>query len=73
MPIVNYKCGSCGKEFAKLFFDEDKAPRVCPVCKSAELEMLGGAFPEDSDTARRFLRASCEECGDDCGSAPGSG
>jgi putative FmdB family regulatory protein len=73
MPIVNYKCGSCGKEFAKLYFDEEKAPRSCPVCKSTDLEALGGAFPEDPGIARRFLRASCEECGDDCGGGPVSG
>lgn len=36
MPIFDYKCKNCGKEFEKLVRkEEDKA---CPDCASKELE-----------------------------------
>lgn len=68
MPIVNYRCGSCGKEFAKLFFSDDNRPKECPVCKAADLTDLGLAFPEYDESAERFMSVSCEGCGDElCG------
>ncbi len=71
MPIVNYKCDACGKEFAKLFFDDKNAAKKCPVCKATDLRELGPAFPEDNESLERFMRVSCEDCGDEsCGVAP---
>ncbi len=68
MPIVNYRCHKCGKEFAKLFFDSQNAPRACPVCGAAHIEELGLAFPEYDESIERFARVSCEGCGvDSCG------
>jgi putative FmdB family regulatory protein len=73
MPIVNYKCAACGKEFAKLFFDEKNAPKVCPVCKATGLREIGFAFPENNESLERFMTVSCDGCGDEsCGIAPSS-
>ena len=39
MPIFEYACKACGKEFETLVRAQDPAP-ACPACKSAELEKL---------------------------------
>jgi putative FmdB family regulatory protein len=71
MPVVNYKCVACGKEFAKLFFDDKKAAKACPVCKATELSELGLAFPEVNESMERFMSVSCDGCGDEpCGIGP---
>ena len=38
MPILKYKCAGCGKEFAKIFFNPEDAPRHCPVCGDGNIE-----------------------------------
>lgn len=74
MPILNYKCRECGKEFAKIFFAEGNAPRECPVCRASRLEELGAAFNPDRGSLERQMCASCETCGDEgaCAVAPSS-
>ena len=39
MPIFEYACKACGKQFEALVRSQDKAP-ACPSCKSADLEKL---------------------------------
>jgi putative FmdB family regulatory protein len=39
MPIFEYSCKSCGKEFEALVLPTTAAP-ACPACKSTELEKL---------------------------------
>jgi putative FmdB family regulatory protein len=39
MPIFEYACKSCGKEFEALVLPTTAAP-ACPACKSTELEKL---------------------------------
>ena len=39
MPIFEYACKACGKEFEALVRTQDPAP-ACPACKSADLEKL---------------------------------
>lgn len=39
MPIFEYACKSCGKEFEALVRPNTDAP-ACPACKSTELEKL---------------------------------
>ena len=39
MPIFEYACKSCGKEFEALVLPTTAAPS-CPACKSTELEKL---------------------------------
>ncbi|MGB6064629.1 MAG: zinc ribbon domain-containing protein [Desulfomonilaceae bacterium] len=74
MPILNYKCRECGKEFAKIFFAEEDAPRECPVCHAEGPEELGPAFNQDRESLKRLLCVSCETCGDEgsCSEAPSS-
>jgi len=74
MPILNYKCRECGKEFAKIFFAEEKAPSECPVCRSTGLEKLGPAFNPDRELLARLMGVSCETCAGEgsCSTAPSS-
>jgi putative FmdB family regulatory protein len=39
MPIFEYCCKGCGKEFEALVRPQDAAPS-CPSCQSADLEKL---------------------------------
>ena len=73
MPITSYKCRDCGKEFSKIFFAVENAPRECPVCGEANLQELGPTFQGDEQMAQRLMGVSCETCGDaDSCSASGS-
>lgn len=63
MPILNFHCNSCGKTFAKIFFDLDGVPKSCPACGAPGPRELGQAFEYDESRARRALCTSCDECG----------
>ena len=39
MPIFEYACKGCGKQFEALVRSQDAAP-ACPSCQSADLEKL---------------------------------
>jgi putative FmdB family regulatory protein len=70
MPILNYRCEECGKEFSKIFFNQEYAPRKCPVCGTEHLSEVGPAFEADERSTARTFGVSCAGCGDDsCGSA----
>ncbi len=43
MPIYEYKCKVCGKEFEVLVLS-DKEPVHCPACGSKEVERMISAF-----------------------------
>ncbi|CCO22551.1 FmdB family zinc ribbon protein [Maridesulfovibrio hydrothermalis] len=56
MPIFDYKCSDCGKEFEELVFNRDECP-PCPECKSEKTGKLmsackfktGGGAPDHGD------------------------
>jgi putative FmdB family regulatory protein len=62
MPILNYTCENCGKEFAKIFFDIKDAPNRCPVCDSYSITELGEAFRYDPSILARFACEACDSC-----------
>ena len=47
MPILSYRCQECGKEFSKIFFGPEHAPRTCPVCGTHNLTEIGPTFEAD--------------------------
>lgn len=78
MPIYEYVCKDCGKEFEELVFSHDEIP-ACPECKSGATEKLisacrtrmGGAAPEteSESTAAPSAPSGCAGCvGGDCSS-----
>jgi len=49
MPIFEYACKSCGKEFEALVLPTTGMPK-CPACESTELEKLISSPAIKSDT-----------------------
>jgi putative FmdB family regulatory protein len=54
MPIFEYQCGSCGKEFELLVKRYDEGVK-CPECGSAEVEKLFSPFAGSCG-------GSCDSC-----------
>jgi putative FmdB family regulatory protein len=64
MPIFEYQCASCGKEFEILVRHSSPAPG-CPVCSGTELRKKLSAFATISgaSSAQAEFPASCQSCG----------
>lgn len=64
MPIFEYQCASCGKEFELLVRNSSSAPE-CPGCSGTELRKKLSAFAmiTSSASAQAELPASCQSCG----------
>lgn len=64
MPIYEYACAACGKEFEKLVRMSAPAPE-CPNCKSTDLRKKLSAFAAVSGTASAAgeLPGPCGSCG----------
>lgn len=63
MPIYEFRCGQCGKEFERVVFGSDAGGVECPECGSSE-------------TKRQLSVFSCSGLSKDSGSAcssPSSG
>ena len=71
MPIYEYECNACGKEFELLVRNSSPAPE-CPGCKGTQLRKKLSAFAAitGSASAQAELPASCQGCGHPDG--PGS-
>jgi len=64
MPIFEYQCASCGKEFEILVRSSSPAP-ACPDCRGTELRKKLSAFATitGSAAAQADLPAACQGCG----------
>ncbi len=64
MPIYEYACAACGKEFEKLVRASAPAPE-CPACKSTDLRKKLSAFAAVGGTASAAseLPGPCGSCG----------
>lgn len=52
MPIYEYRCGACGREFEELTLSAGAAARVrCPACAAEGAERLLSAFAVGSGSA----------------------
>lgn len=67
MPITKYRCKDCGKEFAKIVINPEKAPLECPVCGAAEPREIGAAFNPEPALAERLSCVSCDSCSGETG------
>ena len=62
MPIYEYRCAGCGKEFEKLVRSSE-VPE-CPACHSTRLEKKLSVFATASaDSAQAALPEGCASCG----------
>ena len=64
MPIFEYQCASCGKDFEILVRNSSPAPQ-CPACSGTELHKKLSAFAAITGAApaRADLPAPCQSCG----------
>lgn len=67
MPIYEYTCRDCGRQFEQLVRADSKPE--CPGCNGHRLEKMLSAFAVSSDTG---ANAAAEEMCGSCGKAPGS-
>jgi putative FmdB family regulatory protein len=44
MPIYEFRCRTCGKQFEQVVFGSNKEPVQCPGCGSVDAERLMSAF-----------------------------
>ena len=44
MPIFEFKCDDCGKEFERLVFSSGKDPVACPDCNCTKTRKLLSVF-----------------------------
>jgi putative FmdB family regulatory protein len=51
MPIYDFHCRTCGKEFEALVRPQDGAPQ-CPSCRGTDLEKLLSGFAVSSAESR---------------------
>jgi putative FmdB family regulatory protein len=64
MPIYEYECTACGKEFEQLVRNSSVIPE-CPACNGTELRKKMSAFAAISGgaSAQAEMPASCQGCG----------
>jgi putative FmdB family regulatory protein len=71
MPLFEYECRGCGKQFEYLT-RQDQSPS-CPACHGADLQKLLSVFAAQSDSpAKSFKSMPPEPCGS-CGDPRGPG
>ena len=66
MPIFEYACRDCGKQFEQLLRSDEKPE--CPDCNGHRLEKMLSAFAVSGETDDTPFPESCGSCGN----APGS-
>jgi putative FmdB family regulatory protein len=52
MPIYDFQCRTCGKEFEALVRPQDAAAPACPSCQGSDLEKLLSGFAVSSSESR---------------------
>ncbi|MEF3255316.1 MAG: zinc ribbon domain-containing protein [Deferribacterales bacterium] len=60
MPIYEFKCNDCGKQFSKLVIKKEDVPQ-CPSCKSENVEKLFSTVAALGKTGSSF--SSSGGCG----------
>ena len=72
MPIYEYQCASCGKEFELLMRGSSPLPQ-CPACSSSELRKKLSAFATITSAASSHSHAEIPAACQGCGHAGGPG
>jgi putative FmdB family regulatory protein len=62
MPIFEYSCRTCGKDFETLVRSSSSAP-CCPGCQSQDLQKKLSAFAPLTASAAAPLPGPCSSCG----------
>ena len=64
MPIYEYQCAACGKDFEMLVRNASVVP-ACPACSSTDLRKKLSAFAAitGAASAQAEFPAACQSCG----------
>jgi|WetSurSiteA1Bulk_404760.scaffolds.fasta_scaffold60511_3 hypothetical protein len=65
MSILKLRCGSCGKEFARVVLGDSLG--ICPMCRTETLENLGEAFDKSRVDLKNRYSVGCSDCSCDEG------
>ncbi|MFP4416794.1 MAG: FmdB family zinc ribbon protein [Chitinivibrionales bacterium] len=63
MPIYEYRCKSCGKDFEELVTRDSGQPLPCPSCESNDTEKLMSVFGGISMGAKSGGCGAADSCG----------
>lgn len=67
MPIFDFACQECGKEFDLMIANKDKNLVRCPDCGSSQVKQLFSLFSTGGS------KSSPPACGTGCSAASGGG
>jgi putative FmdB family regulatory protein len=68
MPIYEFKCKNCGREFEMLFKSQSQIKEVsCPACSSKKVEKKFSSFSvgitsDNTSLCKKFAGKSCSAC-----------
>ena len=62
MPILQYKCPHCGKQFDELVKRHDEEVK-CPVCGTAAVRDYGGTVYSATGRPAKKCSGNCKTCG----------
>lgn len=64
MPLYEFKCKSCGRQFEELVNNYSAKKVKCPKCKSGKMEKVISSFGFTSDSGRVSISGSsrCDTC-----------
>lgn len=69
MPIYEFRCKKCKKEFSELFHSStfDLTQIECPECHAKEAQRMLSVFASDAKSSDSFSGMSAPSCGPGCG------
>lgn len=71
MPVFEYVCNRCGREFEELMLSANDADRVrCPQCSGAvtrKISAFAAASPSSGAASLPLPTGGCGRCGDPSG------
>jgi putative FmdB family regulatory protein len=71
MPLFEYECRGCGKQFE--YLTRDGQSPSCPACQGGDLQKLLSVFAAQSSTPAKSFKSQPPAAGGSCGDPRGPG
>ncbi|MEA5001489.1 MAG: zinc ribbon domain-containing protein [Endomicrobiaceae bacterium] len=59
MPLFEFVCGKCGKQFEKIVFSIDNETVECPSCKSKDVKKQFSTFASNNSKSSHHHHNGC--------------